>query len=204
MTKVVQRKFRADRRLGVNLWGRAKSPINTKNYGPGQHGQRRGKLSDYGKHHFAKQQLKWYYGIRSEKQFRATFDEAIRRRGDTSKILLELLERRLDSVIYRMKFAPTVFAARQVVNHGHVKVNGKRVNIGSYRVKDGDTIEISDNMKQNEQIMAAAQSPERDLPVYVTVDHNVGKGTFVRTPEPDEIPYPVQMEPNMIVEYYSQ
>ena len=205
MSKRAESKHKIDRRLGVNLWGRPKSPYNRREYGPGQHGQRRGrKPSDFGTQLRAKQKLKGYYGNITERQFRRYYAEASRRHGDTSENLIGLLERRLDAVVYRMKFVPTVFAARQFVNHGHVKVNGKRVNIPSYLVKDGDTIELKESSKQLGAVLAAAQLAERDVPDYIQIDHKEMKGTFVRTPKFGDVPYPVQMEPNLVVEFYSR
>ena len=167
MSKRSESKHKIDRRLGVNLWGRPKSPYNKRQYGPGQHGQRRRKPSDFGNQLRAKQQLKRYYGDVTEKQFRRYYHEAVRRRGDTGEILIELLERRLDAVIYRMRFVPTVFAARQFVNHGHIRVNGRRVNIPSYVVKDGDVVEVKEKSRELPLVLEAVQSPERDLPDYV-------------------------------------
>lgn len=204
MAKREQAKYKIDRRLGVNLWGRPKSPFNKREYGPGQHGQRRKKLSDYGVQLRMKQQLKGYYGNISEKQFRRYFAEAVRRRGDTGENLIEILERRLDAVIYRMKFVPTVFSARQVVNHGHVKVNGKRVNIPSYQVKDGDVVELGEKAKTMALVLEAIQSGERDTPDYVEVDYNGLKGTFIRGPKLSDVPYGAQMQPNLVIEYYSR
>jgi small subunit ribosomal protein S4 len=204
MTKRVTAKHKIDRRLGVNLWGRAKSPFNSRNYGPGQHGQQRSKPSDYGVQLRAKQKLKGYYGNISERQFRRVYDEAVRRKGDTSENMIGLLERRLDAVVYRMKFVATVFAARQIVNHGHISVNGKRVNIPSYLVKEGDEIAITTSMKENAVVLGANQLAERDIPEYMSVDHKVMKGTFVRTPKLSDVPYPVQMEPHLVVEFYSR
>lgn len=204
MTKRVTAKHKIDRRLGVNLWGRAKSPFNDRNYGPGQHGQQRSKPSDYGVQLRAKQKLKGYYGNISERQFRHVYDEAVRRKGDTSENMIGLLERRLDAVVYRMKFVATVFAARQIVNHGHISVNGKRVNIPSYLVKEGDEISITTSMKENAVVLGATQLSERDVPEYISVDHKAMKGTFVRTPKHSDVPYPVQMEPHLVVEFYSR
>ena len=205
MTKRIEAKYKINRRLGVNLWGRAKSPMNKGHENPpGQHGARRKKPSDFGTQLSAKQKLKGYYGNISEKQFRKLYDEAVRRRGDTSENLIELLERRLDAVVYRMKFAPTPFAARQIVNHGHVRVNGQRVNIASYRIKDGDEIAIKDKSRDMALILEATQSGERDLPEYLNVDHKGMKGTFVRAPKLADVPYPVQMEPNLVIEFYSR
>ncbi|MES2253330.1 MAG: 30S ribosomal protein S4 [Pseudomonadota bacterium] len=204
MTKRVTAKHKIDRRLGVNLWGRAKSPFNSRNYGPGQHGQQRSKPSDYGVQLRAKQKLKGYYGNISERQFRRVYDEAVRRKGDTSENMIGLLERRLDAVVYRMKFVATVFAARQIVNHGHISVNGKRVNIPSYLVKEGDEISITTSMKENAVVLGATQLSERDVPEYMDVDHKVMKGTFVRTPKLSDVPFPVQMEPHLVVEFYSR
>src|SRR5215831_20647599 len=180
MSKRQESKYKIDRRLGVNLWGRAKSPINKREYGPGQHGQRRKKPSEYGLQLIAKQRLKGYYGNIGERQFRRLYEEASRRRGDTGENLIGLLERRLDAVVYRMKLAPTVFASRQFVNHGHIRVNGKRVNIASYLVKDGDLIEVKDKSKQLAIVLEAAKSTERDVPDYLQVDHDKMKGSFVR------------------------
>ena len=203
-SKRVESKFKINRRLGVNLWGRAKSPLNRRDYGPGQHGQRRKKPSDFGTQLMAKQKLKGYYGNISERQFRRAFMEARRRKGDTAENLIGLLERRLDAVVYRMKFAVSPFASRQLVNHGHIMVNGKRVNIASYSVKDGDAIELRPKAKQMATVLAAVELAEREVPDYVQADHKEMKGTFVRAPEMSDVPYPVQMEPNLVIEYYSR
>lgn len=204
MTKRVTAKHKIDRRLGVNLWGRAKSPFNSRSYGPGQHGQQRSKPSDYGVQLRAKQKLKGYYGNISERQFRRVYDEAVRRKGDTSENMIGLLERRLDAVVYRMKFVATVFASRQIVNHGHIAVNGKRVNIPSYLVKEGDEISIITSMKENAVVLTATQLTERDVPEYMDVDHKTMKGKFVRVPKLSDVPFPVQMEPHLVVEFYSR
>jgi small subunit ribosomal protein S4 len=204
MSKRIKSKYKINRRLGENLWGRPKSPVNMKEYGPGEHGQRRRKPSDFGIHLMAKQKLRGYYGNITEKQFLRTYKEAVRRRGDTSENLIGLLERRLDAVVYRMKFVPTVFAARQFVNHGHVKVNGKRVNIPSYKVKEGDVIEVRDRSKQLAVVIEASELAERDVPDYIDVDHSKMKGTFVRVPKLADVPYPVMMEPNLVIEFYSR
>ncbi len=205
MTKRTESKFKINRRLGVNLWGRAKSPINKHDYGPGQHGQRRKqKPTDFGVQLMAKQKLKGYYGNIGEKQFRKYYDEAVRRKGDTSENLIELLERRLDAVVYRLKFALTPFAARQFVNHGHIHVNGKRVNIPSFLVRDGDEIEVREKSKQLAVVLDSTQSIERDVPEYLDVDHRAMKGKFNRAPKLTDVPYPVQMEPNLVVEFYSR
>ncbi|MFO7855841.1 MAG: 30S ribosomal protein S4 [Paracoccaceae bacterium] len=205
MTKRTAAKYKIDRRMGQNIWGRPKSPVNRREYGPGQHGQRRkGKLSDFGVQLKAKQKLKGYYGDLTEKQFRRIYAEAERLRGDTGEMLIGLLERRLDAVVYRAKFVPTVFAARQFVNHGHVQVNGKRVNIPSYRVKEGDVISVKEKSRQLELVMSGVESSERDTPDYLEVDHNKMTATFVRVPSLGDVPYPVQMEPNLVVEFYAQ
>ena len=204
MSKRQNAKYKIDRRLGENIWGRPKSPFNRREYGPGEHGQRRrGKLSDFGIQLQAKQKLKGYYGNITEKQFRRTFDEAVRRRGNTSENLIGLLERRLDAIVYRCKFVPTVFAARQFVNHGHITVNGKRVNIPSYRVKEGDVIEVREKSRQMAMILEAIESPERDVPDYIDIDYAKMKATFLRTPELSDVPYAARMEPNLVVEFYS-
>ncbi|WP_343559957.1 30S ribosomal protein S4 [Kiloniella sp. b19] len=204
MSKRVASKYKIDRRLGVNLWGRPKSPINRREYGPGQHGQRRKKPSDFGVQLMAKQKLKGYYGNIGEKQFRRYFAEASRRKGDTGENLIGILETRLDAVVYRAKFVPTVFAARQFVNHGHVLVNGKRVTIPSYLVKEGDVVEVREKSRQIPMVLEAIESAERDIPDYIDVDGKGLKATFVRTPELADVPYPVQMEPNLIIEFYSR
>ena len=205
MTKRAESKYKINRRLGVNLWGRAKSPISKREYGPGQHGQRRkNKLSDFGTQLRAKQKLKGYYGDLTEKQFRKIYGEAERVRGDTGEMLIGLLERRLDAVVYRAKFVPTIFAARQFVNHGHVLVNGKRVNIASYRVSEGDVISVREKSRQMAAIVEAIALTERDVPDYLEVDNNKLTAKFVRTPGLGDVPYPVQMEPNLVVEYYAK
>ncbi|WP_373086444.1 30S ribosomal protein S4 [Sneathiella sp.] len=205
MTKRIQAKYKIDRRMGENIWGRPKSPVNRREYGPGQHGQgRRSKISDFGIHLRAKQKLKGYYGSITEKSFRRLYAEAVRLKGDTSENLIGLLERRLDAVVYRMKFVPTVFAARQFVNHGHVTVNGNKVNIASYQVKPGDVIEVRQKSKQMALVLEAADSPEREVPEYLDVDHKAMKGTFNTIPGLSDVPYPVVMEPNLIVEFYSR
>ena len=205
MTKRTSAKYKIDRRMGENIWGRPKSPVNRREYGPGQHGQRRkGKLSDFGLQLRAKQKLKGYYGDLTEKQFRRIFSEAERVRGDTGENLIGLLERRLDAVVYRAKFVATIFAARQFVNHGHVLVNGRRVNIPSYRVKEGDVIEVRERSRQIAVVMEAMQSAERDVPDYLDVDPSKMKAVFVRMPGLSDVPYPVMMEPNLVIEYYAQ
>tara|TARA_R110000751_G_scaffold2762_13_gene14679 strand:- start:236 stop:856 length:621 start_codon:yes stop_codon:yes gene_type:complete len=205
VTKRTAAKYKIDRRMGENIWGRPKSPVNRREYGPGQHGQRRkGKLSDFGVQLRAKQKLKGYYGDITEKQFRRIYAEAERLRGDTGEMLIGLLEQRLDAVVYRAKFVPTIFAARQFVNHGHVTVNGRRVNIPSYRVKEGDVVAVKEKSRQMELVMGAADSSERDVPDYLEVDHSKMTATFVRVPSLGDVPYPVQMEPNLVVEFYAK
>ena len=204
MSKRVKSKYKINRRLGENLWGRPKSPVNVRDYRPGEHGQRRRKASDYGLQLAAKQKLKGYYGNIMERQFRRYYSEAVRRRGDTSENLIGLLERRLDAVVYRMKFVPTVFASRQFVNHGHVLVNGKRVNIPSYTVKEGDVIEVKEKSRDMHLVLDAIESVERDIPDYVEVNVKKRQGKFLRTPILSDVPYPVQMEPNLVIEFYSR
>ncbi len=206
MTKIVQSKYKVSRRLGVNLWGRAKDPFNTRNFPPGQHGPTGVKksTSDYGTQLRAKQQLKSYYGNVTEKQFFLTFKEAVRLKGDTGENLVGLLERRLDAVIYRLNLAPTIFAARQLVSHKHIRVNGKVVNIPSYRVNEQDVIEVGTKSRQMPLILEAIQRKERDIPEYLEFDAANFKGTFIRTPGLADVPYPVHMEPNLVVEFYSR
>jgi len=205
VTKRTSAKYKIDRRMGENIWGRAKSPVNKREYGPGQHGQRRkNKLSDFGTQLRAKQKLKGYYGDLTEKQFRKIYAEAERVKGDTGEMLVGLLERRLDAVVYRAKLVPTIFAARQFVNHGHVTVNGQRVNIASYRVKEGDVVEVRQKSKQLALIMEAQALTERDVPDYLELDAQKLIVRFVRTPALGDVPYPVQMEPNLVVEYYAK
>jgi len=205
MTKRVQAKHKIDRRMGQNIWGRPKSPVNKREYGPGQHGQRRkGKLSDFGIQLRAKQKLKGYYANISERQFHGIYAEASRLSGDSSENLIGLLERRLDAVVYRAKFVPTLFAARQFVSHGHVKVNGRRVSIPSMRIKIGDTIEMRQKSKELLVVLEAVQLAERDVPDYIEVDHKAMIAKLTRIPGLSDVPYPVQMEPNLVVEYYSR
>ena len=204
MSKRIASKYKINRRLGVNLWGRPKSPFNKREYAPGQHGQRRRKPSDFGVQLMAKQRLKGYYGNIGEKRFRRYYDEAARRKGDTGENLVEILERRLDAVIYRAKLVPTVFAARQFVSHGHIRVNGRRVTIPSYRVSDGDEVQIKQKSRELPLVLEAIEAPERDLPDYISVDYDKMKATFVRAPKLADVPYPSQMEPNLVIEFYSR
>lgn len=200
-------KYKISRRLGESLWGRAKDPVNRRSYGPGQHGaasKGKKKLSDYGTQLHAKQKLKSYYGNITEKQFFKLYEEARRMKGDNSENLIGLLEGRLDAVLYRMCVVPTVFAARQFVNHGHVLVNGKRVNIPSYQVQEGDVVEVRERSKQLAMVMESVASPERDVPDYIDMDDKALKATFVRKPKLSDVPYPVKMEPNLVVEFYSR
>jgi len=204
MSKRHSAKYKIDRRMGENLWGRPKSPVNDRAYGPGQHGQRRkSKVSDFGLQLRAKQKLKGYYANLTEKQFRKTYDEAARRRGNTSELLIGLLETRLDAVVYRSKFVPTPFAARQFVNHGHVMVNGRRVNIPSFRVKPGDVVEVRERSRSMALVLEALGSGERDTPDYLEIDTRGMTARLVRIPELAEVPFPVQMEPNLVVEFYA-
>ena len=205
MSKRASSKFKIDRRMGENIWGRNKSPVNKRSYGPGQHGQRRSKkLSDFGTQLQAKQKLKGYYGNITERQFRRYYQEASRRPGDTGENMVGLLERRLDAIVYRAKFAPTPFAARQIVSHGHVKVNGRRVTIASYQVKEGDAIELSPKAREMALVLEASKSPERDTPDYIDVNHDKMTAKFNRTPKLADVPYAVQMQPHLIVEFYSR
>jgi len=205
MTKRLESKYKIDRRMGENIWGRPKSPVNRREYGPGQHGQRRkGKLSDYGVQLKAKQKLRGYYGNISERQFRAIYDEAIRMKGDSGANMIGLLERRLDAVVYRAKFVPTVFAARQFINHGHVKVNGKKVNIASYRLKVGDVVEVREKSREMNLVLEAQAMAERDVPDYISVDTGKLSAQMARVPAPSDVPFPVQMQPHLVVEYYSR
>jgi small subunit ribosomal protein S4 len=205
MSKRSSAKYKIDRRMGQNIWGRPKSPVNRREYGPGQHGQRRkSKLSDYGVQLKAKQKLKGYYGDISEKQFRGVYQEAIRLKGDSGANLIGLMERRLDAVIYRAKFVPTIFAARQFVNHGHIKVNGRRVNIPSFKVKVGDVVEVKDASRQLPLVLEAVALGERDVPDYIEADHSKMTAKMTRIPGLGEVPYPVMMEPHLVVEFYSR
>ena len=205
MTKRLNSKHKVDRRLKVNLWGRPKSPFNTRAYPPGQHGQTKSsKPSDYGIQLQAKQKLKCYYGNMNERQFRNMYKRAIMKKGDTAENLIGLLERRLDAVIYRSKLSNTIFSSRQLINHGHIKVNGKKVNISSYQVKEEDDIEIRDKSKQLAIIDIALANKERETPEYLQVDEKNKKVKFVRVPKFEEVPYPVVMEPNLVIEYYSR
>ena len=204
MSKRHSAKYKLDRVMGENLWGRAKSPVNKRSYGPGQHGQRRkGKMSDFGLQLRAKQKLKGYYGDVTEKQFKRTYAEAARMKGDTSQNLIGLLERRLDMIVYRAKFVPTIFAARQFVNHGHVTVNGKRCNIGSARLKAGDVVQVREKSRNLALDLEALGSGERDSPDYVEVDPKAMTAVFKRLPVLSDVPYPVKMEPAQVVEFYS-
>jgi len=205
MTKRHESKHKVDRRLRVNLWGRPKSPFNSRNYPPGQHGKaKRGKPSDYGTQLEAKQKMKFYYGNMNERQFRNIYRKAIQKKGNTSENLVSFLESRLDTVIYRAKFAPTVFSARQLINHGHIKVNGKKVNIPSYKVKEEDSIEIKDKSKDIANIIGSLASKEREVPEYIQLDEKNKKAKFIRIPKFSEVPYPTIMEPNLVIEYYSR
>ena len=205
MTKRLKSKHKVDRRLKANIWGRPKSPFNSRAYPPGQHGQnKKGKPTDYGVQLQAKQKLKAYYGNINERQFRNIYKKASMLKGDTSENLIGLLERRLDAVIYRAKFATTIFSARQLINHGHVRVNGKKVNISSYSVKEEDTIEIRDKSKQLAIVDIALANKERETPEYIQMDEKNKKFKFIRVPKFEEVPYPIVMEPNLVIEYYSR
>jgi small subunit ribosomal protein S4 len=205
MTKRIRAKHKIDRRLGENIWGRSKSPLNRRASRPGQHGERRaGKVSDFGQQLKAKQKLKGYYGNITERQFNRVYKEAVRLKGSTSEHLIGLLERRLDAVVYRAKFVPTVFAARQFVSHGHVTVNGQKVDIPSYRCRPGDVIEVKEASRQLPLVIEASKSPERDVPDYIDAEHTKMTAKFVRVPALADVPYPVHMEPNLVVEFYSR
>ncbi len=205
MTKRTTSKYKLDRRMGENIWGRNKSPINKRNYGPGQHGQRKSrKLSDYGTQLHAKQKLKGYYGNITERQFRRYYEEASRKTGDTGEQMIGLLERRLDAVIFRAKFAPTPFSARQLVSHGHITINGRRITIPSYLVKEGDVIELKSKAKDMALVLESVKSPEREVPDYIEADHTKMTAKFLRTPKLGDVPYAVQMQPSLVVEFYSR
>ena len=205
MTKRASAKYKLDRRMGENIWGRNKSPVSKRAYGPGQHGQRKSrKLSDYGTQLHAKQKLKGYYANITERQFRRYYAEAARRTGDTGEHMIGLLERRLDAIVFRAKFVPTPFAARQLVSHGHVAVNGKRVTIPSYLVKEGDTLELRTKAKDMALVLEAVKSTEREVPDYIEANHSRMTAKFLRTPKLGDVPYAVQMQPSLVVEFYSR
>ena len=205
MTKRASAKYKLDRRMGENIWGRNKSPVSKRAYGPGQHGQRKSrKLSDYGTQLHAKQKLKGYYANITERQFRRYYAEAARRTGDTGEHMIGLLERRLDAIVFRAKFVPTPFAARQLVSHGHVAVNGKRVTIPSYLVKEGDKLELRTKAREMALVLEAVKNTERDVPDYIEVDHGKMTAKFLRTPKLGDVPYAVQMQPSLVVEFYSR
>ena len=205
MTKRASAKYKLDRRMGENIWGRNKSPVSKRAYGPGQHGQRKSrKLSDYGTQLHAKQKLKGYYGNINERQFRRYYEEASRRTGNTGEHMIGLLERRLDAIVFRAKFVPTPFAARQLVSHGHVAVNGKRVTIPSYLVKEGDTLELRGKAKDMALVLEAVKNTEREVPDYIEANHGRMTAKFLRTPKLSDVPYAVQMQPSLVVEFYSR
>lgn len=205
MTKRASAKYKLDRRMGENIWGRNKSPVSKRAYGPGQHGQRKSrKLSDYGTQLHAKQKLKGYYGNINERQFRRYYEEAARRTGDTGEHMIGLLERRLDAIVFRAKFVPTPFAARQLVSHGHIAVNGKRVTIPSYLVKEGDTLEVRGKAKEMALVLEAVKNTEREVPDYIEANHGRMTAKFLRTPKLGDVPYAVQMQPSLVVEFYSR
>jgi len=205
MTKRASAKYKLDRRMGENIWGRNKSPVSKRAYGPGQHGQRKSrKLSDYGTQLHAKQKLKGYYANINERQFRRYYEEAARRTGDTGEHMIGLLERRLDAIVFRAKFVPTPFAARQLVSHGHVAVNGKRVTIPSYLVKEGDTLELRGKAKDMALVLEAVKNTEREVPDYIDANHGRMTAKFLRTPKLSDVPYAVQMQPSLVVEFYSR
>ena len=205
MTKRLASKHKVDRRLKVNLWGRPKSPFNSRNYPPGQHGKsRRGKPSDYGTQLQAKQKMKFYYGNINERQFRNIYRKALQKKGNTTENLVGFLEVRLDTVTYRAKFASTVFSARQLINHGHIRVNGKKVNIPSFSVKPEDTVEIKDKSKDMGMIVSSMVSKEREIPDFIQMDEKNKKARLIRIPKFSEVPYPTIMEPNLVIEYYSR
>jgi len=205
VTKRINAKYKISRRLGASLWGNAKDPVNKRAYAPGQHGiAKRKKTSDYGTQLREKQKLRGYYGNITERQFHKIYVEASRRKGDTGENLIGLLESRLDTVVYRMGVVATVFAARQFVNHGHIRVNGKKVNIASYNVQEGDLIELKEKSKQMTPVLEVTQNPERSVPDYIEFDNKEMKAKFVRVPKLSEVPYPVQMQPNFVIEYYSR
>lgn len=206
MTKRIDCKYKISRRLGTSLWGNAKDPYNKRGYAPGQHGAaaKRKKSSDYGTQLREKQKLRGYYGNITERQFRKIYHEAARRKGDTGENLIGLLESRLDTVVYRMGLVATPFAARQFVNHGHVRVNGKKVNIASYVVSEGDEVEVKEKSKQMAVILEMIQNPERSVPDYIEFDNKELKGKFIRTPKLADVPYPTVMQPNFVIEFYSR
>ena len=204
MKSIVKAKKKTNRSLRANLWGDPKSPYLKREYGPGQHGARKKKLTDYGTQLQAKQRLKTYYGNVSEKQFAKYYAEAIRRRGDAAENLVGILESRLDNLVFKSKFVPTIFASRQFINHGHILVNGKRVNIPSYMVKVGDVISVKESAKQMAMVVASVESNQHDVPAYLEVDDKKLEAKYTFVPKFEDIPYAAVMEPNMVIEFYSR
>ncbi|MDD2840283.1 MAG: 30S ribosomal protein S4 [Rickettsiales bacterium] len=203
MTKRINAKKKISRSLGVNLWGRANDTFVKRNYRPGQHGTAPKRDTNHSIHLRAKQKVRKYYDIK-ESQFRTIFDNAKRLKGNTEEIFAGLLESRLASIVYRANFAPTVYAARQLVNHKHILVNGKPINIASYQVKVGDVISLSEGAKKITLINEALEHMERDIPTYLELNANEKTVKFLNKPAFSDIPYPFDAEFNMIVEFYSR
>ncbi len=205
MTKRVNAKKKFSRKLGGSLWGQAKDPYLKRNYKPGQHGaSSKGRVSDYGTQLKAKQRMKFYYGNISEKQFFNTFSLAEKSKGDVSENFVGLLESRLDVIVYRANFVPTVFAARQFVSHKHVTVNGKIVNIASYRAKIGDVVQVREKSRTLALVIDAQQKMERDIPSYMMLDKDNLSAKLTEKPTFAEVPYPIEMQPHFITEFYSR
>lgn len=205
MTKRTNAKYKISRRLGASLWGNAKDPFHKRSYAPGQHGiARKKKTSDYGTQLREKQKLKGYYANINEAQFRKIYAEAVRRKGDTGENLIGILESRLDTIVYRMGVVATPFAARQFVSHGHIRVNGKKVNIPSYQVQEGDVVEVREKSRTMTKVVEMIQNPERTVPEYIEFNNTEMKAKFIRVPKLAEVPYPVIMQPNFVIEFYSR
>ncbi|XVN41153.1 MAG: 30S ribosomal protein S4 [Rickettsia endosymbiont of Argas persicus] len=205
MTKIVRSKYKASRRLGVSLWGDSKDAFNTRNYRPGQHGQNTMvKTSDYGLHLKAKQRIKCHYGRITEKQFRNLFGSAQKMKGNTGENFIGLLESRLDTIVYRMNIAQTIFAARQLVSHGHIKVNGHKADIASMRLKEGDVVEIKESSRQMTVIQESVSKQGQTTPDYVSFDVDSLSGKYLRVPTISDVRYPFKAEVHLVVELYSR
>ncbi|OCL82478.1 30S ribosomal protein S4 [Arcobacter porcinus] len=198
----IERRLEADLGLKGERRLSGKSALEKRPFAPGQHGQRRSKVSEYGLQLREKQKVKFIYGV-SERQFSNYFKEAVRREGNTGAVLISLIEQRLDNVVYRMGFATTRAFARQITTHGHVLVDGKKVDIPSYLVKPGQKIEIKEKTKNNPQVQRALElTNQTGMVDWVNVDKDKVFGIFTRIPEREEVVIPV--EERLIIELYSK
>jgi small subunit ribosomal protein S4 len=201
MTRYTGPKNRIARKFGANIFGRQRNPLLHKPTPPGMHGAKRKKKSDYGLQLEEKQKLRAIYGMLTQTQLLHAYTDALKKEGNTSHNLLEQLECRLDNIVYRLRFDGTIFGAHQLVSHGHVLVNGKRVDRRSFKVKPGMVVSIEEKSKKMKPVQMAMENTAREIPAYLSLSEDKFSGKLETLPHPDQIPLPMIIDVPLVCEF---